>query len=112
MRSNRLSLYLGGLTMFYSAHNRYASETRIGFANTWVIWCWETRKARDAYLAQCRDLASRPIRKKEIGQYLYAPRPFSGEAFRLNPSQTWCDDMPSGFVGEVDVSTEGWSRIF
>jgi hypothetical protein len=98
--------------MYYSAHNSYASDTDLGFSNTWEVWGWDSKKSRDAYLTQCRDLASRGIKKKEIGRYLPDPRPFSGEAFRLNPMDSYNDDMPAGFLGKVETSSDGWSRIF
>lgn len=97
---------------YYSAHNHYASDCSIGFANTWHVFVWESRKARDTYLAGCQDLASRPIKKREIGKYLRQPRPFTWEAYRLDPTAAWGDDAPAGLLGHVEVTADPWDKIF
>ncbi len=64
---------------YYSAHNLWANETSIGFANTWYILAWESRKARDAHVKErCRDPASRAIKRDDIGKYIHRPKASSG----------------------------------
>lgn len=55
--------------MFYAAVNSYATETSIGFANTWGVLGFATRQMRDAYVRQANDLATRSITSKEISAY-------------------------------------------
>lgn len=55
--------------MFYVAENHYSSETSIGFANTWYVVGFATRAARDAHVAQAKDMATRAIKAAEIRLY-------------------------------------------
>ncbi len=38
--------------MFYAQFNLYGSTTDMGMANTWQVASFDTRKARDAWVAQ------------------------------------------------------------
>ena len=62
----------------YAATNDYASETSIGFCNTWNVWAFSTKVARDVFVGSRSDLATRAITKQEIGKYVEHPKPFSG----------------------------------
>ena len=55
--------------MFYAAKNYTASETSIGFANTWYCVGFESKKMRDAHVAESTDKATRSIKASEIGKY-------------------------------------------
>lgn len=55
--------------MFYAANNSYASATDIGFANTWFVVGFETRRERDDYVAAATDMAARAITRAEVRQY-------------------------------------------
>lgn len=35
--------------MYYAKHNAYGSDTSAGFANTWAVVAFQSRKDRDAY---------------------------------------------------------------
>lgn len=41
--------------MFYAQCNIYGSSTDMGFANTWQVVSFDTRAARDAWVAQYAD---------------------------------------------------------
>jgi hypothetical protein len=97
--------------MWYSAHNHYASETDVGFANTWFVYAWETKKARDKHVEKCRDMASRAIRKKEIGHYLGAVQPFSGEGYRLQPEQDR-EQRQKGLLGTITITNSEYDLVF
>ncbi len=55
--------------MFYAAKNNYATETGVGFANTWYVLGFEQKRLRDAYVARASDLATRAIKASEIRSY-------------------------------------------
>lgn len=38
--------------MFYAQYNVFGSDTDMGFANTWQVVGFATRKARDSWVAQ------------------------------------------------------------
>lgn len=55
--------------MFYAAVNSYATETSIGFANTWGVIGFHSAKARDAYVTDASDLATKAISATELAAY-------------------------------------------
>ena len=55
--------------MFYAAINSRATETSVGFANTWGVLGFATRQMRDAYVKRATDMATRAITSKEVGTY-------------------------------------------
>ncbi len=55
--------------MFYAAVNSYATQTSIGFSNTWHAIGFATRQMRDAYVKDAKDLATKAIRSNEIRTY-------------------------------------------
>ncbi len=88
--------------MYYAAINGYASDSDVGFANTWGILAFETRTARDDYVNQAPDLATRAIKRAEISRYIGSPKPFSGQRYMLGvPAR----DIP-GVRGEVYLGSE------
>ena len=55
--------------MVYAAVNSHATETSIGFANTWSVLGFATKGMRDAYVERATDMATRAITAKEVGKY-------------------------------------------
>jgi hypothetical protein len=55
--------------MFYAAVNSRATDTSIGFCNTWGVIGFATRAMRDAYVKRADDFATRAIASKEVGKY-------------------------------------------
>lgn len=55
--------------MYYAAVNSYATETSIGFANTWGVLGFATKSMRDAYVDCATDLATKAITSKDLGKY-------------------------------------------
>lgn len=55
--------------MYYAAINSRATETSIGFANTWGVLGFATRQMRDAYVKRATDMATRAITSKEVSIY-------------------------------------------
>lgn len=54
---------------FYAASNLYGSSTSVGFANTWFVKGFRSKKARDSYVANAEDRATRAISRAEIRKY-------------------------------------------
>ena len=97
---------------FFAADNRYANETSIGFANTWRVLVFATKKDRDEYVARATDQATRAILKRDIGKYFAEkPAPFSGEAYRLEYG--YFGENDDVVLGQVSVSSDSaMKRIF
>ena len=55
--------------MFYAAINSRATDTSIGFCNTWGVIGFATKAMRDAYVSNANDLATQAITSKEFGKY-------------------------------------------
>lgn len=55
--------------MFYAAINSYATETSIGFANTWSVIGFEVKAMRDRYVKNATDLATRVCKVSDFGKY-------------------------------------------
>lgn len=52
--------------MFYAQFNAHGSTTQIGFANAWQVASFETKAARDAWVAQRADRADvAPVTKAQ-----------------------------------------------
>jgi hypothetical protein len=54
---------------YYAACNRYSSETSVGFANTWYVETFTSRKTRDYFVKNATDRATRKITAKEVKKY-------------------------------------------
>ena len=57
----------------YALWNSYASETDVGFSNTWSAYVFDSAEQREAWLAKQRDMASRACTREEALVYLYSP---------------------------------------
>lgn len=55
--------------MYYAAKNYMASEKSVGFANTWYCVGFESKKMRDAHVAESTDQATRSIKASQVGEY-------------------------------------------
>lgn len=55
--------------MFYAAINSYATETSVGFANTWSVIGFESKTMRDKFVKDAADLATRVCKVSEFGKY-------------------------------------------
>ena len=68
---------------YYLAVNRYSSETPVGFPNTWRVYVYKTRAARDVVFNIHQGLGIRKIKnKKDITRYMYnRPQPFTSERY-------------------------------
>lgn len=87
---------------FYAAMNDYGSDTSIGFSNTWTVYVFTNRAARDKFLAENdSNMSARAITKREITNYVNGePKPFSGQYYCID---TWREDEERGIVGTVAI---------
>jgi hypothetical protein len=70
--------------MYYAIANRYGSPTSEGFANTWAVFAFTTKASRAAFVENDTRMGTRQVARREIGRYLPAVRPFSGQCFCLD----------------------------
>ena len=56
---------------FYAAINTYGSETDIGFSNTWGVLSFPSKKERDEFVSELKDvnISVRPILSSYIKTY-------------------------------------------
>ena len=55
--------------MFYAVINSYATETSVGFTNTWSVIGFEVKAMRDKFVKDATDLATRVCKVPEFGKY-------------------------------------------
>lgn len=97
--------------MFYAAVNRYATDTSVGFCNTWGVLGFATRVMRDAYVYRATDLATRPILSKDVRRY-------GGRLGHINhyddKGHLWIQiDKYGAFVtGDSDIDPVTAARVF
>ena len=95
--------------MWFAVVNWYANKNSVGFYNTWDVRAFTTKKERDEFVENATDLATRVILRREIGRYLDRPKPFSGEAYCLEP--IWDDGKnaysETAFAVIVDTPEDG-----
>jgi hypothetical protein len=91
---------------FFAAYNQYGSETSIGFANTWEVIAFTSKKARDEFVENSNDISFRKIKKKEIGYYVGGIKPYSGEGYRYGIRDGFMHVTP-GYYSHVIIWTEG-----
>lgn len=100
---------------YYAATNSYADDFSVGFSNTWNVMAFDSKAARDAFVASRTDAATRAIPKREVTKYASnwnnlkneynRPKPFSCEYWGI------VDDLleysphgaPDGYLGTVEV---------
>lgn len=68
---------------YFAVDNAYSTETSMGFSNTWMVLVFLSRKDRDDFVSNSKDLGTKAIKRSEIGEYLEKPKPFSGKAWVL-----------------------------
>jgi len=89
--------------MFYAATNSYATESSIGFSNTWGAIAFESKSTRDDFVKSSTDLATRAITKKEVPGFITRkPRPFTEESYVIVDERLGLDKI-AGYVGAVVV---------
>jgi hypothetical protein len=98
------------MSLFYSAGNCYATETDIGFANTWYIYAFDSKANRDAYVESAADRATRAVKRAEIGKYLGPVKPFSGRGYIVDTYQYSDFIYPKGYVGRVQIAHVGQTQ--
>lgn len=82
---------------YFAAINSYSSESSVGFANTWSVLVFNSKTKRDEYVSQADDMATRAITKKQIKDYVEAPKSFSGLR-RAIDTRAPCPDLSFGVV--------------
>lgn len=87
--------------MYYAANNQYATDTSVGFGNTWYVLAFVDKKSRDQYVKDAKGLAVCAINRKDIPGYIKAPKPFSG----LKRAITSVCSNHVGLIGEVSRCT-------
>lgn len=89
---------------YYAANNDYTfdADSLVGFAHTWYVLAFATKRARDQYVLQAPGLSAHAITRKEVPKYVArTPTPFTDERYALiMPIQ---DEIP-GFLGTIEVA--------
>ena len=100
---------------YYSAESAHGSEASYGFSNDTVVWAFNSRQARDNYVAKSRNISCQAILAREATKYATnfnlsinrtnAPRPFSGEFWAIIDAYDDAYDAVTipGLIGYVGV---------
>lgn len=105
----------------------YAAENAKGFANTWDVLVFDSKKTRDEYVAENdgydhhtqKVIDCRAIKKSQVTEfaanYNYSkPRPFTGECWMIQDHLRDGASIP-GYIGDVVVGIPGYDsgeRLF
>ena len=92
---------------YYLAYNEYGSESSHGFANTWSVAVFQSKKDRDNAVKNSKNITSRAIKKSEITGILsgtMSVKPFSGDYYGIVKN---LDDDNSNCIGYVSVVNDG-----
>lgn len=87
--------------MKFAAFCTSGTKNNTRLAGSWYVLAFGSETSRDDYVAAASKtfIAARAITKKEISQYVKAPRPFSGEKRAIGLAAR---EIP-GLLGEVCV---------
>lgn len=78
---------------YFAVTNSYSTASSLGFSNTWKVLAFTNKTDRDNFVLSSNKLATKSIRKSEIGKYIEAPKPFSGQAFCICISAETSNDF-------------------
>jgi alkyl hydroperoxide reductase subunit AhpF len=84
----------------------YAAINKYGFSNTWTVYVFSSRAARDKFLTENdSNLSARAIKKREVTNYVDGePKPFSGQYYCIDK---YHEDEERGIVGTVAIVPNG-----
>jgi len=89
---------------YYAIENLYGSETSHGFANTWQVLVFASKKGRDEYVTNSTNLTTEKIKKSELSLYTPYVKPWSGDylgiEYRCNPEKHY-----NNLIGFVTVAS-------
>ena len=98
---------------YYSAESAHGSESSHGFINDTIVFAFNSRQARDNYVAKSRNISCQAILAREATKYATnfnlssnrtnAPRPFSGEFWAIIDDPYYSAEIP-GLLGYVEVA--------
>ena len=99
---------------YFAADNTHGSRSSVGFANTWYVLVFDSKSARDDYVAGSDNISARKIKRREVTHYAEnyspsanrtnAPTPFSGEFWGIVPDS---DLHIPGLIGTVQTCYPG-----
>jgi hypothetical protein len=99
---------------YYTSESSRGSSTSHGFANDTIVKVWDSKKSRDAYLANVENISAVAIKKCDVTKNAtnwsmsqnceLKPKPFTAERWVV---MSWDSDVeqgekPEGYLGYVD----------
>ena len=93
---------------FYAARNDFGSETSTGYANTWKVFAFSSKRARDAWIkwAGKYDISVHAIKRAEIKNYVERPKPFTCQLRAILPDYIFGCQI-EGLIGIVTTCYPG-----
>ena len=87
---------------FYAVENMYGSNVSHGFANTWQILVFKSKKGRDEYVNNSANLSCLSVKKVDLPIYTPGVKPFTGDYLGI---ETRCNDQDchKDLIGVVAV---------
>ena len=94
---------------FFAALNHYGDKSSVGFANTWEVFAFDSRQARDRFVAESgkTNISAKEIRRVEAVSFasnsLHKPRPFSSEFWGVRPLDSDLNNDIEGCLGTLKI---------
>lgn len=92
---------------FYMAHNYMGSQYSQGFANTWEVWVFSSKVARDDYIKNSLNITDKAISKSQVKDYADKPKPFSGQRRAIETRYSPNGKDIAGLLGTVGLFYNG-----
>jgi hypothetical protein len=104
---------------YYSKESAHGSESSMGFANDNVVKVFKSKKERDNYVSNSRNISCEPIKRNEVTNHArnwhmtqncyIEPRPFQSEFWGIND---WDSDESIGCIGTIEVCCNNEERFY
>lgn len=105
---------------YFSSESAHGSSTSHGFCNDTIVYCFNSKIARDTYVNESNNISCKAIPfwkvTREATSYSLtfnrtnAPKPFSGEYWAIvnntTPNVSDYSDLPNGCIGTVECCTD------
>lgn len=95
---------------FFTAESAHGSSTSYGFSNDTVVKAFNSKKGRDKYVEESRNISCKAIRADQATKFaanwdmnrnkLNKPNPFDGEFWGI--AKVW-GKAPEGIIGKLDI---------
>lgn len=105
---------------YFAGQSNHGSVSSYGFANDWTVYVFDSKKARDTFVEDSRNLSCKAIPFRQVTHHARnwsmtrneytEPKPFRREFWAVMPFESWEDPGIDGCIGVVGVCDENHPR--